>query len=131
MQCLLLKPLSKLYIKCKTHVFKYVRDTYGSQEYLRCIYLIKSKKVKRLYLMMVTHDSVHLTVKLINVWPSVRTLPPFLCQCSVLRVFKAQATRMGGKSEQALESLRIELGTSSTEGSALTNCATPAPLITG
>ena len=77
--------------------------------------------------MMVTHDSVHLTVKLINVWPSVRTLPPFLCQCLILRVFKAQATRMRGKAEQELESLRIELGTSSTEGSALTNCATPAP----
>ena len=57
----------------------------------------------------------------------MRTLPPFLCQCSILRVFKAQATQMRGKLEQTLESLRIKLGTSSTEGSALTNCATPAP----
>ena len=56
-------------------------------------------------------------VTLINLWPSVRTLPPFLCQCLILRVFKAQATRVRGKSERALESLRIELGASSTEGS--------------
>ena len=49
---------------------------------------------------------------------------PSLCQCSILRVFKATATQIREKSEQMLESLRIELGTSSTEGSALTNCAT-------
>ena len=49
---------------------------------------------------------------------------PSLCQCSVLRVFKATATQIKGKSEQTLESLGIELGTSYTEGSALTNCAT-------
>ena len=49
---------------------------------------------------------------------------PSLCQCSILRVFKAKATQIREKSERTLESLRIELGTSSTEGSALTNCAT-------
>ena len=52
---------------------------------------------------------------------------PFLCQCSVLRVFKATATQIKGKSEQTLESLGIELGTFYTEGSALTNCATRLP----
>ena len=49
---------------------------------------------------------------------------PSLCQCSILQVFKATATQIREKLEQTLESLRIELGTSSTEGSALTNCAT-------
>ena len=49
---------------------------------------------------------------------------PSLCQCSILRVFKVTATQIREKSEQTLESLRIELGTSSTEDSALTNCAT-------
>ena len=49
---------------------------------------------------------------------------PSLCQCSILRVFKAKATKIREKLEQALESLRMELGTSSTEGSALPNCAT-------
>ena len=49
---------------------------------------------------------------------------PSLCQCSILQVFKATATQIREKSEQTLESLRIELGTSSIEGSALTNCAT-------
>ena len=48
---------------------------------------------------------------------------PSLCQCSILRVFKATATQIKEKLEQTLESLRIELGTSSTEGSALTECA--------
>ena len=49
---------------------------------------------------------------------------PSLCQRSILRVFKATAAQIREKSEQTLESLRIELGTSSTKGSALTNCAT-------
>ena len=47
-----------------------------------------------------------------------------LCQCSILRIFKATATQIREKSEQTLESLRIELGTSSTEGSTLTNSVT-------
>ena len=38
--------------------------------------------------------------------------PP--CQCSILWVFKATATQIREMSEQMLESLRIELGTSST-----------------
>ena len=58
----------------------------------------------------------------------MRTLPPFLCQCSVLRVFKAKATQIRRKSKQTLESPRIEPGTSSSEGRALTNWATPAPM---
>ena len=33
---------------------------------------------------------------------------PSLCQCSVLRVFKAIATRIRGKSKQTLKSPRIE-----------------------
>ena len=49
---------------------------------------------------------------------------PSLCQCSILWVFKATATKITEKLEQRLESLRIELGTSSTDGSALTNYAT-------
>ena len=49
---------------------------------------------------------------------------PSLCQCSILLVFKATATQIREKLEQTLESLRIELGSFSTEGSALTNYAT-------
>ena len=49
---------------------------------------------------------------------------PFLCLCSILRVFKATATQIREKSEQMLESLRIKLGASTTEGSAPTNSAT-------
>ena len=49
---------------------------------------------------------------------------PSLCQCSILRVFKATATQIREKSEQTLVLLRIELGTFRTEGCALTNCAT-------
>ena len=37
---------------------------------------------------------------------------PFLCQCSVLRVFKVIATRIRGKSKQTLKSPSIEQGTS-------------------
>ena len=70
-------------------------------------------------------------ITLADLWPSVRTIPPPLpsCQCSVLRVFKAKATRMRRKSKQTLDSPRIELGTSSSEGWALTNWATPASYI--
>ena len=55
---------------------------------------------------------------------TVRPLPPPSVSAPILRVFKATATQIREKSEQTLESLRMELGTSSTEGSALTNCAT-------
>ena len=55
-------------------------------------------------------------------------LHPFsLRQCSVLRVFKAIATRMRGKLKQTLKSLSIGPGTSSSESCTLTNCATPTP----
>ena len=64
--------------------------------------------------------------ELIKLLPSARTLPPFLCQCFVLLIFKAKATRIWRKSKQTLESPRIELETSSSEGRALTNWATPA-----
>ena len=45
--------------------------------------------------------------------------PPCLCQCSVLRVFKAMATRIRGKSKQMLKSLKIEPETSRSERRAL------------
>ena len=47
--------------------------------------------------------------------------PPSHCQCSVLRVFKAIATRTRGKSKQTLKSLKIEPGTSRSESRALAN----------
>ena len=53
--------------------------------------------------------------------------PPCHCQCSVLRVFKAIATRTKGKSKQTLKSLKIEPGTSRSESRALANWATTAP----
>ena len=53
--------------------------------------------------------------------------PPWHCQCSVLRVFKAIATRTRGKSKQTLKSLKIEPGTSRSESRALANWATTAP----
>ena len=47
--------------------------------------------------------------------------PPCHCQCSVLRGFKAIATRTRGKSKQTLKSLKIEPGTSRSESRALAN----------
>ena len=47
--------------------------------------------------------------------------PPCHCQCSVLRVFKAIATRIRGKSKQTLKLLKIEPGTSRSESRALAN----------
>ena len=55
------------------------------------------------------------------------TLHPSLCQCSVLRVFKAIATRIRGKSKQTLKSPSIEPGTSCSESHSLTKWATPPP----
>ena len=54
--------------------------------------------------------------------------PPCRCQCSILRVFKAIATRTRGKSKQTLKSLKIEPGTSRSESRALANWATTAPI---
>ena len=53
--------------------------------------------------------------------------PLCLCQCSVLRVFKAIATRIRGKSKQTLKPLKIEPRTSRSESRALANWATTAP----
>ena len=53
--------------------------------------------------------------------------PPSFYQCSVLRVFKAIATRIRGKSKQTFKSPRIEPGTSRSESRALANWATTAP----
>ena len=50
---------------------------------------------------------------------------PLLCQSSVLRVLKAIATRIRGKSEWMLRSLRIQLETSWSKIRTLTNWATP------
>ena len=61
---------------------------------------------------------------------SVHTLPPFLCQCSVLRVFKVKVTPIRKKTKQNLESPRIKPGNSSSEVRALTNWVTPAPKFT-
>ena len=46
---------------------------------------------------------------------------PCDCQCSVLQVFKAIATRIRGKSKQTLKTLKIEQGTSRLESRALAN----------
>ena len=53
--------------------------------------------------------------------------PPSLCQCSVLQVFKAMATRIWGKSKELLKSPIIEPVTSCSESRTLTNWATPPP----
>ena len=57
----------------------------------------------------------------------MRPLPHCLCQCCVLRVFKAMATRSRGKSKQTLKSLRIEPEISCSESCASANRATTAP----
>ena len=60
----------------------------------------------------------------------MRTLPPFLCQGSVLRVFKAKAIRIRRNWKQTQESaLSIELESSSFEDRSLTKGATPASSI--
>ena len=59
---------------------------------------------------------------------SVHFTPGFLCQCSVIRVFKAKATQIRRKLKQMLESPRIKPGISSSEDRALTNWAMPAPV---
>ena len=56
----------------------------------------------------------------------VPSIPPCHCQCSVLRVFKAIATQIRGKSKQTLKSLKIEPGTAPSESCALANRATTA-----
>ena len=73
---------------------------------------------RRTDLTRVTRDSNEVTDKFVALGAH---FTPFLCQCSVLRVFKAEATQIRRKSKQTLESPRIERGTSSSEGRALTN----------
>ena len=51
---------------------------------------------------------------------------PFLCQCSILLVFKAMATRIRGKSKHTLKLLNIEPETSDSESRALAKWATTA-----
>ena len=55
----------------------------------------------------------------------VHPLPPPSVSAPFVGYLKLRtATQIREKSEQMLESMRIELVTSSTEGSAVTNCAT-------
>ena len=63
---------------------------------------------------------------LINLWPSVHSFyPPFLSQCSVLRVFKAIAIQIRGKSKTDIDQMkrgsRTKLATSGSEGHTLTD----------
>ena len=78
-------------------------------------HLVKGKKkVKRPSLKSVTLDSYKVTDKIVAL--GAHSLPSFLCQCSLLQLFKAKATQIRRKSNQTLESPKIEPGTSGSEG---------------
>ena len=79
--------------------------------YLRIVFLLKVKvkvKVKSLYLTSVVPSAT----RLVSMEADGAPFTPSLCQCSILRAFKAIATRIKGKSKQTLKSPRIEPGTS-------------------
>ena len=82
--------------------------------------LIKKGKGKGpFYLTSVVPSVLQLRETAINGSRRCALYPPCHCQCSVLRVFKAIATRNRGKSKQTLKSLKIEPGTSRSESRAL------------
>ena len=72
---------------------------------------------KSLYLTSV----VPLVTRLVSMEANGAPFTPCLCHCSVLRVFKAIATRIRGKWKQTLKSLKIEPETSRSESRALAN----------
>ena len=63
---------------------------------------------KSLYLTSV----VSLVTRLVSMEANSAPFTPCVCHCSVLRVFKAMATRIRGKWKQMLKSLKIEPETS-------------------
>ena len=75
------------------------------------------REVESLYLTSVVPSATRLVLMGADVAP----FTPYLCQCTVLRVFKAMATRIRGKSKQTLKSLKIESETSRSESRALAN----------
>ena len=80
---------------------------------------IPDNSIRFSHLLFLLVPILHAQARLLNSVP----FTPSLCQYSqYLKLIKA--TQIRGKSEQTLEVLRIELGTSNTESSALTNCAT-------
>ena len=81
----------------------------------------KGKGKGPFYLTSVVPSVLQLRETAINGRRRCALYPPCHCQCSVLRVFKAIATRIRGKSKQTLKSLKIEPGTSRSESRALAN----------
>ena len=80
-------------------------------------FFVKAKKVKSLYLTSVVPS----VMRLVSMEADGALFAPSLCQCSVLRVFKAMATRIRAKSKQTFKSPRIEPETSRSESRALAN----------
>ena len=87
----------------------------------------KGKGKGPFYLTSVVPSVLQLRETAINGSRRCALYPPCHCQCSVLRVFKAIATQIRGKSKQTLKSLKIEPGTSRSGSRALANWATTAP----
>ena len=81
----------------------------------------KGKGKGPFYLTSVVPSVLQLRETAINGSRRCALYPPCHCQCSVLRVFKAIATRIRGKSKQTLKSLKIEPGTSRSVSRALAN----------
>ena len=74
-------------------------------------------KEKSLYLTSVVPS----VMRLVSMEANGAPFTPYFCQCCVLRVFKAMATRIRGKSKQTLKSLKIEPETSCSESRTLAN----------
>ena len=74
-------------------------------------------KEKSLYLT----SAVPSVMKLVSMEANCAPFTPCLCQCSVLRVFKAMATRSRGNWKQTLKSLKIQPETSRSESRVLAN----------
>ena len=72
---------------------------------------------KSLYLTSVVPS----VTRLVSMEANGAPFTPFLCHCSVLRVFKAMATLIRAKWKQTLKSLKNEPETSRSESRALAN----------
>ena len=99
------------------------------RKYFVCKGKGKGKGKGPFYLTSVVPSVLQLRETAINGSRRCALYPPCHCQCSVLRVFKAIATRIRGKSKQTLKSLKIEPGTSRSESRALAYWATTAPVL--
>ena len=107
-----------------------MQETRTNQNVQFCFIVVRVSAISNLGKVTLSYVGSSSVTRLVSMEAEGAPFTPFPPrQCCVLRVFKAIAARIRGKSKQTLKSPSIEPGTSCWESRALTNWATPPPVV--